>query len=130
MADRGNDRHSVLGLAVALLLAGLLLHYGWAWFPPEHQRLVFNAAGALARIFLLVVVLWHVRSALALFVWLWWASEELMIAGCSIGRIVAPWPVTPGESQCSALVGFDLGRIGLLIIVGLVSLAVKAYRSG
>lgn len=129
MANRSDNGPAFLGIAVSLLLLGFITHYGWAWFAPEHQRLAFNALGAAARLILLVVVLWHVRSSLALLVGLWWASEELMVIGCSVGRMVKPWAVAPGESQCSALIGFDIGRISLLIIIALVWIAVRNSTS-
>jgi hypothetical protein len=127
--NHGNNRPAIYGGAVGLLLLGFLTHYGWAWFAPEHQRLAFNALGAVSRLILLAAVLWHVRSQLALLVGLWWVSEEIMVAGCSIGRIIKPWAVAPGESQCSALIGFDIGRISLLIIIALVWIAVRSNRS-
>jgi hypothetical protein len=72
-------------------------------------------------------VVWKLKSALAAFVAAWWLCEELMVAGCSVAYIVSPWNVEPGQAQCSALLQFDLGRIGVLAMAFLVALAVKSY---
>lgn len=101
---------------LALLLLGVGLFYGWAWFPAEHQAQVWNASGALTRAALLVALLWHVRDRWALLVGTWFLAEEAMVAGCSIAYIVSPWTVLPGEAQCSALLQFDLGRLGLACV--------------
>jgi hypothetical protein len=40
-----------------------------------------------------------------------------MVIGCSSLYIVSPWEVLPGQAQCSALLQFDLGRVGILLAV-------------
>ena len=126
-SDHGNDRSSVLG--AALLALGAWLFYGWAVVPVEHQAQVWNISGALARLVLLGAVIWRVRSRFVLLVGAWWAAEELMVAGCSAWFIVSPWVIRPGEAQCSALLQFDLGKVGLLSIVSLVAIPAMVYRS-
>ena len=115
MAHRSNQRHPVYGLALIALC--ILVHYGWAWVPAEHQAQVFNAAGAFARLVGVCIAAWFLRSTVARLVALWWACEELMVIGCSSLYIVSPWEVLPGQAQCSALLQFDLGRIGLALAV-------------
>lgn len=105
----------------ALLLALVGLHYGWALAPVEHQAQAWNILGAAARAGLLVAVLWRCRG-LVLAVGAWWLCEEAMVIGCSVAYMVSPWPVAPGESQCSALLGYDLGRIGALVLAVLALL--------
>lgn len=51
-----------------------------------------------------------------LLVAIWWAAEDLMVAGCSIAMMIHPWVVAKGQAQCSALLQFDLGRVGLVIV--------------
>jgi len=91
------------------------VHYGWALVPPQHQADAWNALGAFARLSLVCAVAWRMRSRLVLFVALWGAFEELMVIGCSLAFIASPWVVEPGQAQCSALLQFDLGRVGMLI---------------
>lgn len=126
MARRDDRRHAVY--CAALIALGILVHYGWAWVPVEHQAQAWNASGAFARACLLVAVVWKLRSALAAFVAAWWVCEELMVAGCSLWFIASPWVIEPGQPQCSALMQFDLGRIGVLAVCFLVTLAVSSYR--
>ena len=127
MADHRNRRHAVYCLA--LIGLGVLVHYGWALAPVEHQAQVWNACGGLARLALVLALAWRVRSLAVLLVALWWACEELMVVGCSLAYIVSPWEVAPGAAQCSALLQFDLGRIGIFVVVCMLAATVKSYRS-
>lgn len=114
MADHGNSRIPVRHSA--LILAGLVvLHYGWNLAPVEHQAQVWNIAGAAARLAMLGALLWTCRG-LPLAIGAWWAAEELMVIGCSGLYIVRPWAVPLGEAQCSALIGYDLGTLGVVVI--------------
>lgn len=126
MADRNNRKHAVY--CAALIALGVLVHYGWSWAPVEHQSQVWNALGAFARACLLVVVAWKLKSRLAAFVAAWWLCEELMVAGCSVAFIFSPWVVEQGHAQCSALLQFDIGRIGVFTVAVLMAIAVKACR--
>lgn len=125
MAGRSNHRHGVYGLA--LIALGILVHYGWAWFPPEHQAQAWNALGAFARFVGVSIAAWLIRGTVARLVAFWWACEELMVIGCSSLYIVSPWEVLPGQAQCSALLQFDLGRIGLAIAVFGLTRYVNSY---
>lgn len=113
--DSNHRGHAVYGLA--LIALGILVHYAWAWFPPEHQAQAFNAAGAFARLVAVCVAAWFIRSTVARLAAFWWACEELLVIGCSSLYMVSPWEVLPGQAQCSALLQFDLGRIGLCAAV-------------
>ena len=103
-----------------MLALGAALHYGWWLVPAQHQADVWNIAGAAARLVLLTWVLWH-RRGLVLAVGLWWALEEALVIGCSAWHIVAPWPRQAGQPQCNALLGYDLGTVGLLAVVVLAA---------
>lgn len=132
VADRVHRGHAVLGLALIGLT--IVVHYAWAWFPPEQQARVWNACGALGRLVLLTalvlvaVLVWRVRSLLVLLCAAWWACEELMTIGCSVAFLYAKWLIPEGEAQCSALLQMDLGRIGLCAAALLLLRAVRAYR--
>lgn len=115
MANRSNDGSAVYG--VALIGLGMLVHYGWSWFPVEHQAQVWNAAGALARLLAVCVAAECIRSSVFRFAAAWWAAEECLVIGCSLAYIAAPWDVPAGQAQCSALLQFDLGRVGLCVAV-------------
>lgn len=100
-------------LAAPLLLLGLLRHYGWVWAPPESARFVWNLSGSVV----IVIFLWSLayQFAAARPIVIWWSFEELQVIACSLARILRFWEVKPGESQCSALLGFDLGSVGLML---------------
>jgi len=113
-----------------LILAGaaIALHYGWTLAPAEHQAQVWNAAGAIARAALLWAALAHFRMTRTLAaVALWWIAEEAMVATCSTAFIFAPWHVPPGAAQCSALLQFDLGKVGAATLVAILA-TVRPYR--
>ena len=101
---------------LALLALGVACHYSWALVPVEHAAQWWNMSGALTRSALVLALLWHVRDRWALLVGAWWLAEEAMVAGCSIAYMVSPWVVPAGEAQCSALLQFDIGRLGLACV--------------
>ena len=112
--------------SLALIALGVLVHYGWAWVPAEHQAQAWNALGAFARLLGWIGAAWLIRGTAAPLVAVWLACEELMVFGCSVAYIVSPWEVLPGQAQCSALLQFDLGRLGLLAAVFLLWLHVRS----
>lgn len=99
-------------LAAALLLLGVFRHYAWEVVPPGLQAQVWNACAAIViSIFLLAAAskdTWPVV--------LWWIAEEAQAIICSVGWILSPWDVKPGEAQCSALMKFDLSTLGLFVV--------------
>jgi hypothetical protein len=97
-----------------LLLAGVLKHYGYYGFRPEWHADIKNIVSAALTMLVLVVLAWKWRQ-LAL-VAIWWISEEVQVITCSALWMYEPWVVKDGEDQCSALLGFDLSSIGLLMI--------------
>ena len=124
MADSHRRGHAVYGLA--LIALGVLVHYAWAWFPPEHQAQAWNALGAFARLLGWIVgAAWLIRATVARLVAFWLCCEELLVIGCSSLYIVSPWTVPEGQAQCSALLQFDLGRIGICAAVFVLLLYVR-----
>jgi hypothetical protein len=91
------------------------LHYGWALFPPEKQAGAWNIGGSIARVCLLGVIVWRVRSRLVVLLSAWWFSEEALVIGCNAAYMWAPWARAPGEAMCSSLLDFDLGKIGAVV---------------
>lgn len=120
MADLRHHPHPVHHLALTLIAAGFALHYGWALVPDEHQAQAWNAAGAVARLALLLAYVGAISDRLLLAVVLWWTGEETQVAACSVAYIVRPWPIEPGEAQCSALMGTDLGAYGMAVVCALL----------
>lgn len=110
--------------ALGLVAAVLVVFYSWALVPPTVAGQWWNICGALARIGLLVALLWHSRGWVLL-AGAWWVAEDVMVAGCSAAFMVRPWPVAPGEAQCSALLGYDLGSLGVVMGAGLAWLIVR-----
>ena len=129
MADRSHNLAAVYGTAVGLLALGVTLHYGWALVPPEHAAQVWNICGAVARAALLIAVVRRIAHPVVWTVATWWLAEEAMVAGCSAWFIVRPWPVVPGQAQCSSLLGLDIGTLGALVImISVLYATAKAYR--
>lgn len=120
MADHRHDAHPVHHPALILLSAGFALHYGWALVPPEHQAQAWNAAGAVVRLSLLLAFVGAITDRLLLAVVLWWTGEETQVAACSVAYILQPWPISPGQAQCSALMGTDLGAYGMAVVCALL----------
>lgn len=67
-----------------------------------------------------------IRATVARLVAFWLCCEELLVIGCSGLYMVSPWEVSDGQAQCSALLQFDLGRIGLCAAVFALWLAVRS----
>jgi hypothetical protein len=101
--------------AALLLLVGTARHYGYALAPPDAQADVWNIAGALT----IIALLWSMRrglSPMAGLIALWFAAEELLVAGCSAAWLVQPWAVMPGDEQCSAKIGLKIGALSLIVV--------------
>lgn len=120
-------RRSRSEVACALLLVLAVRHYGYDLWPPELRGLASKALGALSLLTMvwLVVALApraHAITAIAL----WWSVEEVQVALCSFAYMVRPWPVSVGQSICSARLDFDLGAIGIVVLFWL---SLFLYRS-
>lgn len=114
-------------LAAALLLFGVLRHYGWPLLPPDKQAFAWNISGAI----IITILLWSVayQWQATRLVAVWWTFEELQVIACSLARMLRPWEVGDGEAQCSALLGFDLGTIGLFLVALILAFhPVNLYR--
>lgn len=107
-------------MTLGLLVLGACLYYGWTLVPSDAQPLVWNVSGALARLILLWALVWPRRTTLMLWVAAWWTVEDLLVAGCSALYMVRPWKVAPGDAMCSALLQFDLGKIGAVFLAVLL----------
>lgn len=128
MADRDHKRVAVYGTAVGLLALGYALHYGWAMVPGEHAAQVWNICGAVARAALLIPWGFILQHPAVWMVVSWWLAEEALVAGCSGLYIARPWPVIPGQAQCSSLLNLDLGIFGSLAVICFVASATVMFN--
>ena len=99
-------------IAAALLLLGVIRHYGWELAPPAIQAQVWNACAAIVMSIFLVALVSRDTWPVAV----WWIAEETQTLLCSIGWILSPWEVKEGEAQCSALLKFDLSTLGIFAV--------------
>jgi hypothetical protein len=104
--------------ALTLLALGALVHYGYALAPEDMHPRLWNVAGSVGRVALLLALVWHIRERLVLTVAAWWACEEALVIGCNIAYLVAPWPVT--GSACSGLLTMDYGKLGIAAVAVLL----------
>jgi hypothetical protein len=104
--------------AVILLAAGVMRHYGYYLAPDEFRSQAWNVCAALIVTALVWRIAWRWKATVL--VAIWWTFEEVQVAVCSALWMWRQWVVKAGEDQCSALLGFDLSSIGLLMIGGLL----------
>lgn len=102
--------------AVALLLVGGAAGLGYHHTRPEWAADVWNASQATLTLLLLGMVAlaypgWPRVVCALLGVW------QALAAGCSIAWIVKPWPVQPGQSQCSAALDMPITAVGAWLLV-------------
>lgn len=97
--------------AAALLSIGVFRHYGWEHVPTDAQRFMWNMSGSVLILFLI----WSAWPAARLVV-VWLSFEELQVIACSLIRMLRPTPIGTGQAQCSDLIGFDLGMVGLFLV--------------
>lgn len=114
------------GVAMALLLVGGLAQFAWPHAPDAAQADVWNVSQALLVLFLLALVANAYRSA-----WTWTAAAlvgawQSLTVGCSLAYLFRPWPVQPGQEQCSAALNVPLGAIGAWLLLLLVAGAVRS----
>lgn len=103
-------------LAVFLLLVYAARHYGWLIADPELMGVASKALGSMAALCLISIIWWNLPSKSICAVLGWYAFEELQTVACSIMYLENPWPIKPGESMCSARIGFDIGAVGAFAI--------------
>jgi hypothetical protein len=107
---------------VTLLFLGAFRHYGWPLLPPEIQRFAWNASGSIV----ILALLWSMAWPAARLLVIWLTFEELQVIGCSLIRMLRPTDIGSGQAQCSALLGFNLGAVGLMLVaVVLIAQTVK-----
>ena len=69
---------------------------------------VFSLFGSLAILALILA------SSVWAPVKLWAASEEFLVSACTSAWLISPWEAT--DERCSAVIGFKLGAVGLIVM--------------
>jgi hypothetical protein len=105
-----------------LLVGGVVLHQGYALVPVDAQPLAWNALGALARLALVLALVYPVTSVPMAAVVAWLTAEELQVAVCNAAFAVRPWDIKPGQEMCSSLIGTDLGKYSAVAVATLLLL--------
>jgi CHASE2 domain-containing sensor protein len=92
---------------------------GYRLFDGTALAHAWNIVGAVAMGALLVAVGWRWRGPVR---WVigWWLFEEVLVVVCSVAFIIKPWDVPAGMDMGSALIGFDLGRVSAVAMIGLL----------
>ena len=102
-------------LALALLLVGGAAQFAWQLVDPDWQADTWNASqGAL--MLLVLAVVWSRSGRMVRMACLLLALWAALQTGCSLAYMVAPWPVAPGQEQCSAALDLPLGMVGLVLL--------------
>lgn len=108
-----------------MLVVGFAAHFAWHGVALEIQADTWNASGAVFTLLLLALVANAYRSREVVGACLLLALWQVMVLGCSVLFMYAPWPVKPGQAQCSARLDFPVG----LLSAWLASLlAVRLWR--
>lgn len=134
-------------LLAGIFLLAAARHYGSQFFPVGFRGMASKGFGA-ATILVMMWVLYYAapratvqldiparwRRLRALFarflpltitplfwVFAWWTFEEAQVLLCSFAYIWRPWEVAPGQAICSALVGLDLGAIGICLVAWILA---------
>jgi hypothetical protein len=110
-----------VNLTALLLIVCAVRHYGWQPAPDEIEAEVWNivSAGTFG------LVAWRVWSRERLPSASWAVAvlmlHELTTVACSAAWLaVGPWTVPKGVGQCSAAVGFDLDKLGAVLLLAAV----------
>ena len=128
MADRSNHEHALHGAALVVLAACAVRHYAYTLAPAADRADWANAIGALMLMIAPLYAAWRWPSPLVWAAAALWVIEEAMIVGCSVAYIIRPWVVPEGQDQCSALLGFELGKLGAAVLAGVLGAIVLARR--
>lgn len=106
-------------LALVLMIVGCAAAYGWQVAPQEQIAMVWNASGALYRLFLLAVIALLAWRRSVTLVALLLGVFDLMVAGCSVLYLIEPWPILPTDERCSARLNFPLGVLCAVVALAL-----------
>jgi hypothetical protein len=106
-----------LTVAAGVLLVGGVAQYAWKHAAIDAQADVWNVSQSMLNLVLLALLCHAYRSG-----WVWACAAlvavwQALTVGCSLLWLAAPWPVLPGQEQCSARFDVPLGAIGLWLLL-------------
>lgn len=113
------------GVAAALLLVGGMAEFAWHHVPPALQADVWNASGAALALLLLALVANAYRTRAALWACALLAAYKAMTLGCTLAYLARPWPIAPGDGQCSAALNMPLGAVQAWLLALLAAAALR-----
>jgi hypothetical protein len=102
-------------LALFLLVIGMWSNYGWQLFGTdlELQGAVFNLGQQALLILCFVLVPVMSRSVPIMVVCGLLSLYSLTELFCTAWWLIAPWPIVPGQDQCSTRFHIPFGAIGM-----------------
>jgi hypothetical protein len=98
--------------ALALLIVGTVLRFGWRVAPEGAQADAWNVSQALLVLVLLALVAHAYRCAWVLRVAALLGAWQGMTVACSLAYLHRPWAVLPGQEQCDAMADAPLSMLG------------------
>lgn len=104
-----------------LLAGGAVLHMGYAVVPVDAQPLAWNALGALARLALVLALVYPIKAPGIGAVLAWLSAEELQVVVCNAAFAFRPWEIAPGQEMCSSMIGQDISKYAAVAVIGLLA---------
>jgi hypothetical protein len=104
-----------------LLVGGAVLHLGYAAAPLDAQPMAWNALGALARLMLVLAMVYPIASPAMGAVVAWLAAEELQVVVCNTAFAIRPWEIKAGHEMCSSMIGHDISKYTAVVVIGLLA---------
>jgi hypothetical protein len=98
-----------------------VLHLGYAVVPVEAQPLAWNALGALARLLLVLALVYPISDSAIGAVVAWLSAEELQVVVCNTAFAFRPWEIAPGQEMCSSMIGQDISKFAAVAVIGLLA---------
>lgn len=115
MADHRDNGRTFHRAALILLALGLLEHYGYVPAPAWAQPDVQNICRAAVQSALMLWLTWRWRSWHVVGVVAYLLAEQILVVGCSGMYLYLGAPATLPGDQCTGLIGFDLGSVGVFV---------------
>ena len=104
-------------VAAGLLLAWWVGHHAYKLAPVALEGHAWNIGGAAARLILLGLLVYLVRSPLTDIPAAWMVAEEVQAIGCTVAYVIKPWPMVPGQEKCSEALGLPLQTACLVALL-------------